>query len=488
MDIGTSGCRAALLTRDGHILSTAEQSYHYHTNTAGFAELEPEKVYRSFMEVAQECLSQGLLPADLIIAGSMLHSLVLLDTNGTPLSPLSIWADTRANDQCAGLRDIYKREGWYQRTGCPLSPAYPLVRLIWYKENEPKLFSVFAKAASIKSFILFRLTGRFVEDHSTASGSGMLNIHTRCWDTDILDHIGLTADRLPDLVPVEHRFWCEGNSHPPAKSLLDRYCLVAGASDGPLAHLGSAGSSTTEVSVTLGTSGAVRIDSNRPQLAVQETLWCYILNTSTWINGIATNNGGNVFDWFIRSFLNESIAWAEVERMLNFTAFEPKLFFIPYVFGERNGLFKTDIRAGFVGMKGNHNSCDMLRAVLEGIVFNIVLLFRHLKSMHTVTRVFASGSVLKSPFAKLVLSSLIHEPLIDSSHINASLVGSARIIFGLDFDCTDDFMGPKQKRLNQHITALQIPSENLITDYNRKFIQWGDLVSPYMCSATVDHN
>ena len=160
VDIGTSGCRAILSGQDGTIISTADRSYAFqYDDRTGFAEQDPNDIFDNFVEVTKRCLSAKKVSVKYIVLGSVLHSLVLLDDTGNPLTPLSIWADRRAIDQCKKLKKMYDRNSWYQKTGCPLSPSYPMARLLWYKEHYTKLYKDFAKAVSIKSFIFFRLFG-----------------------------------------------------------------------------------------------------------------------------------------------------------------------------------------------------------------------------------------------------------------------------------------------------------------------------------------
>ena len=278
------------------------------------AEQNPDEIYKSFVQVIKKYLSKEGDSLRYIILGSVLHSLVLLDEKGVPLTPLSIWADMRSKSQCQRLRKLYYRKGWYQKTGCPLSPSYPLSQLLWYKENNYKLYTNFAKAVSIKSYILSRLFGRYLEDYSVASGTGMFNIFNCDWEEEILNYLELDRSRLPGLVPVEYKFSGLSSSMINKLGLPGDVAWIAGSADGPLAYLGSAAYKAGVASLTIGTSGAVRMLSNKPQLSQNSSLWCYILDNKSYVFGIATNNGGNVVDWYVRTFLPKGISWEDIEK------------------------------------------------------------------------------------------------------------------------------------------------------------------------------
>ncbi|MBT4286868.1 MAG: hypothetical protein HOD92_05975 [Deltaproteobacteria bacterium] len=461
VDIGTSGCRAILFSKDGTILSESQEKYTFEYNIKRYAQQDPIKIFNAFIFTINTCLSNYELSPEYIIVGSVLHSLVLLDGSGTPLTPLSIWADTRAIEQCKTIENYYLCNDWYQKTGCLLSPSYPLFRFLWYKENHPELFKNFAKAVSIKSFIFFKLFGYYIEDYSVASGTGLFNIHNFDWDDDILDFIELDRKRLPTPVPVEHKIAPLSLTKKKEFGINDKSTWIIGSSDGPLAHLGTVGHIPEVASLTIGTSGSVRIISRKPELSKKSLEWCYVLDSASYVLGIATNNGGNVMDWFEEIF-NFRIDWQKIDKIIGTTRFKPDLFFSPFVFQERYLNFQPDNAGSFIGLQAGLNFNDLLRAVMEGIIFNIVFLFNKLKQRHKINQVVTSGRLTTSSFVCRILSLLISEPVTSMSKSNASLIGAARIIFGTNFDVIDK----NQIKYRSNNSNL---SNNLYYD---KFLKW----------------
>ena len=65
----------------------------------------------------------------------------------------------------------------HRRTGTPMHPMSPLPKLLWFAEQEPKLFERVAHWVGIKDWVLLRLCGALVTDHSIASATGLLDIH-----------------------------------------------------------------------------------------------------------------------------------------------------------------------------------------------------------------------------------------------------------------------------------------------------------------------
>lgn len=487
IDIGTSGCRAILFGFDGTIISMAEKQYKYHYDSRnGFAEQNPFEIYESFTEVIKKCLSLKNSSIKHIVLSSALHSLILVDNKGKPLTPVSIWADSRATGQCLEIQDLYTRKGWYQKTGCPLSPSYPLYRLLWYREHHPKLYKIFARVLSIKSYILFRLFGCYVEDHSIASGTGLFNIYTRDWDEEILDYLELNRIRFPDLVPVEHQIRGVSIATTKKLGLSENITWIIGASDGPLAHLGSAGYCPNIASLTIGTSGAVRVlsMSKKPLTSLDSPLWCYVLDSKSYVSGIATNNGGNVVDWYVRTFLPKEITWQEIEKNLESTTFEPNLFFIPFLFEERFmiiGNIGSNLSATLIGIKHRHSTYDYLRAIIEGIVFNMISLLNQLQSFKKVSEVAISGSLIKSHFVFGILSSVMNDIVVKKVGVNASLLGAFRIGMGKDFhnlerNCRNYTGTGKETSLKNDKRFAYFPNYA----YPEKYFKWKQLCTTKM--------
>lgn len=468
VDIGTSGCRAGIYGQDGSELATAERSYGVTYSDNGFAEQDPEQIYGLFIEVLQQCVTESRVSVDYVVIGSVLHSLILLDGAGKPLTPLSIWADTRAVGQCQRMSDLFESGKWHERTGCPLSPTYPLYRLLWYKENDPELYNTFHKAVSIKSYIHFRLFGLYLEDHSVASGSGLFNIQTRVWDRVILDLLGLDEDKLPEAVPVEYQIPNMNLSK--IQSLSGNTIWIMGGADGPLAHVGTAGWNENVASLTIGTSGAVRMMVDTPHVSQNSPLWCYVLNKKSYISGLATNNGGNVVDWYVNAFYPAGTDWRELEGLLVSTKPDPDLLFNPHMFRERDFRSHNSNSAQFTGLKNWHTRDDLLRAVVEGVVFNVVALFDLLRfNCSEIEAVVVSGGLANSDYVRRIISSAIALPVINSFVENASLSGLTKIVFGeMQGGCNNVNCG------NEHLNVKKYGQYDGDTDegISEKYCNW----------------
>lgn len=430
IDIGTSGVRAALITSNGLAVSSAQALYGFHRDDrTGVAEMDAELVFNRVLTVINRCTSgQHNSFVHCVSVASAMHSLVLLDETGRPLTPLSIWMDARAKTQCEQYRGIYERSHWHQKTGCILSPSVPLARLLWYRDREPELFRRFSKAISIKAYVLMRLLGVCVEDHSVAAGSGLLNIMVREWETEVLDYLGLDPVRLPELVDSQDVIY-RGIPAIPAGIEIDGVgpdtVWIAGGADGLLAHKASVGKSANTGSLTIGTSAAARRSSVDSRAERDKTVWCYPFDMHSYVIGQASNNGGAVIDWCLRTFFPAGTLLGDLDGALRYRRPEPELFFIPFLHTERDCLVVQRPTAGLIGLRPKHDHFDLLQAVMEGVLFHSIEMMERIGSNGLASSVVVSGGIVKLNTAQCILSAIIPGAGRLSDGVDATLRGAA---------------------------------------------------------------
>jgi gluconokinase len=237
---------------------------------------------------------RGPAPAAIAVS-SMMHSLLLTDTAGRPLSPVSTWLDrTPVN---GGAERIRQRLGptYTARTGGRVHPSFPATRFARLASEGRVPAS--CRVDSIPSWVLAHWTGTRAEDESTASASGFLNLATGEWDRETLAAVDLEPDRLPSLVAAGAIAGGLGAEAAARTGLPAGLPVVVGGGDGFLAALGSGCRTSPELAITLGTSAAVRRFQPAPADTTASGLFCYRQAGGRFLVGGASSNGGNVIDW-----------------------------------------------------------------------------------------------------------------------------------------------------------------------------------------------
>ncbi|RYZ45269.1 MAG: hypothetical protein EOP49_25520, partial [Sphingobacteriales bacterium] len=206
VDIGTSGTKAVALSHEGEILGNAYHSYDPVETEPDRHELDPGLLYKAFNAAVGDVLKMLGGKADLtaISLSSAMHSLVLIGSDDKPLTNLITWADLRSRGQAQRLKATDEGMDIYRLSGTPIHPMTPLCKIMWFRENEAGLFAKTARFISIKEYILFQLTGKYIVDYSIASATGLFDIYSLAWNSKALRVAGISAGQLSEAVTTTH--------------------------------------------------------------------------------------------------------------------------------------------------------------------------------------------------------------------------------------------------------------------------------------------
>jgi gluconokinase len=401
IDIGTTSAKAGAFDADGRETGATEIAYPLLEPEPGRAVQEPADVVEAVVRATRGALTAardaGLQVAGLSFSTAM-HSLVATDAAGAPLTDLLTWADQRAAPQAERLRS--QRPLLHARTGTPLHPMSPLTKLVWFREEAPEVFARAARWCGIKDLVIHRLTGAWVTDHSTASGSGLMNLEALAYDGEALEVAGVTGEQLPQLAPTKHTMSLT------AAAAEELGCaatipLVLGAGDGPLANLGVGAVRPGVAACSIGTSGALRLMVERPVVDERGRVFCYMLSEGRWVVGGAINNGGVVLQWAHDALAPELDGEHDEETLMAIAARAPAgsdaLVMLPYLLSERAPHWSTLPRGAYVGLTRGHRREHLVRAALEGVCQQLALVLASLRDAgNEVDEIRATGGFARS--------------------------------------------------------------------------------------------
>ena len=209
IDTGTTATKAVAVGIDGRLRARVSIHYPLSVPAPGRAELDPgdlcDAAVKALTDVATGCLKHD----DRVVAVSLsafLHGVVPMDGAGRPLGPLVTWADGRAGRQSDEIRAAGLAHGLQARTGTPVHPMSPLTKLAWWRETDPDTLRGTPRWGGVKELILAALAdASYLLDLSTASGTGLYDIHHRRWDPEALEIAGVNARQLAEVVPTTDR-------------------------------------------------------------------------------------------------------------------------------------------------------------------------------------------------------------------------------------------------------------------------------------------
>ena len=322
------------------------------------------------------------------------HSLIAVDAHGTPLTEILGWRDTRSADAAEWLRRRVDAAGVHARTGCHIHPSYWPAKLAWLAEADPAAFRAATRFMSAAD--LLRDDGR--TSVSMASGTGLLDLATNDWDAELLDALGLDAERLPELADVP--LWI----------------------DGACSNLGAGCTGPMRAALMVGTSGALRIlhETERPQ--PRPGLFMYRLDERRVVEGGALSDGGNLHAWL------EATLAADNGSLLERGPDSHGLVFLPFLGGERSTGWDSDATGAVTGLTFETTPRDLRQAALEGVAFRFAAIAELLPEVEEI--VGTGGGLRADPAWMQIMADALARPVTASRVEEGSLRGAAVAVLG----------------------------------------------------------
>ncbi|WNQ14346.1 gluconokinase [Paenibacillus aurantius] len=439
IDMGTTSTKAVLFEENGRMVAKADEEYPLYTPTAAIAEQDPDRIFQAVVHTLKRVVQEGgVAPQQVLFVSfsSAMHSLIAIDGDGRPLTRCITWADNRSAAWSDKLKREWNGDAVYQRTGTPVHPMSPLTKLIWLREEEPELFARARKFISIKEYVHEKLFGEYVVDHSIASATGLMNLEKLDWDEEALRLAGITPDRLSRLVPTTYALKGLNAVYAEEMGLPEGVPFIVGASDGVLSNLGVNAIQPGVVAATIGTSGAIRTVIDRPETDPKGRIFCYALTEKQWVIGGPVNNGGILFRWARDEFAASEV---ETARRLGISSYDlltqmasrvrpgsDGLLFHPFLTGERAPLWNPSARGSFFGLTMHHGKEHMIRAVLEGVIFNLyTVLLAMEERMGRPHKIHATGGFARSPLWRQMMADIFDQEVIVPESYESSCLGAA---------------------------------------------------------------
>jgi gluconokinase len=431
IDIGTTNTKAVAFDLDGKPVAQANSTYTFIPEQEGYHELDPQVLFLAVTDVMKKVLDATTGELAGVCFSSAMHGLIAVDEQGRPLTNMITWADLRSREYAMLLKYTDAGHRLYERTGTPVHPMSPLCKLMWMKDHQPEIFAKAYKFISIKEYVFFQFFGVFLIDHSVASSTGLFDIYDLSWNSEALSTAGIDESRLSKLVPSDHIMRGLAQKFTDHFGIDQQTPFVIGASDGCLAHIGSNAFDAGDVSLTIGTSGAVRMMIDKPAFDPKQRIFNYVLGEKLYISGGAMNNGGNVMQWFTKNFLKRNFtAPDEFEEFISeacaVAAGSEGLIFLPYIYGERAPVWDADARGIFVGVSAVHTTAHFMRAIMEGISFALYEILCTLEeTIGPVNKIYASGGFIRSQKWVSLLADVLGKNIMVTHAEDSSAAGAA---------------------------------------------------------------
>lgn len=401
------------------------QTGHYEVTVARYSggsvsdKQDAQAVYHSLCKAARTLLA-GRKTVQMIVLNTTWHSLLLCDRALQPCSPVYLWSHLQAAEICRSLRDNKDwAQRFYERTGCQVNASYPFFKLLWYGSQHGKLSEL--RIADLGSYLAYCLTGAYGITQSMVSGSGLMALQTLDYDAELLEQAGISQNQLPEIFPSDQTFPLSAEG----AAQLDLPCgipIMLANPDGGMNQVGAGALLEGNMTLSVGTSGALRLSVSQPNTTQNHGLWCY-RSPKGWLAGAATSGACNCIDWVRAQLFAPGTDYREMEG----SAFvQDRPLFLPFLFGERAPGWDAERRGGFLLMRSSHTAQDCYQAVQEGILFNLYQCYERLCADYGRPQcIRLSGGILHSQRWTQMCADIFGRTMQAEQNTQSSLMGGA---------------------------------------------------------------
>lgn len=465
IDLGTSGTKTVLFEETGRSVASETIEYPLYQPKNGWAEQEPEDWWNAARDTVKAVIAKsGVKPEDVKgvgISGQM-HGLVLLDREGRVLRRSILWCDGRTQEECDEITQTIGKERLIELSANPALTGFTAGKILWVRKHEPEVYEKAAHILLPKDYVRYRLTGEYAAEMSDASGTNLLDVSHRCWSEEILEKLYIDKNLLPPLLESSDPAGRVTAEAAAATGLCEGTVVAAGGGDNACAAVGTGVVVEGRAFTTIGTSGVVFAHSDRVQIdpAGRVHTFCAAVPGAYTVMS-CTLAAGLSLKWYRDTFCQAECQAAKEMGvdpyvLLNEEAAQSplganRLLFLPYLMGERSPLLDSNARGAFVGLSAIHTRRDMLRAVMEGVMYSQRQNLDVLRGMKVAPdAMLACGGGGTSPFWRQMMADMFQMPVRTVANREGPALGAA-ILAGVACGVYEDIPSACEKviRLNE---------------------------------------
>ena len=410
VDLGTSAVKLLLMEGNGTIKKIVSKEYPLFFPNPGWSEQKPEDwwtgVTEGIKELTSECDKSQVAG---ISFGGQMHGLVILDDKDNVIRPAILWNDGRTQKETDYLNKTIGTDKLSKYTANIAFAGFTAPKILWVRDNEPDNFKKIVKIMLPKDYIAYKLSGVFCTDVSDASGMLLLDVKNRKWSKKMLEICGISEDKLPKLFESYETVGTILPAVAKELGLPETVKIVAGAGDNAAAAVGTGTVGDGMCNISLGTSGTVFISSKKFGENDNNAIHNFDHADGSYHLMGCMLSAASCNKWFMDEIIKTKDYAGEQKDITEDMLGNNRVFFLPYLMGERSPHNNPDARGAFIGMSMDTTREDMTLAVLEGVAFGLrdsVEVARKLGIKLERTKICGGGA--KSPLWRKIIANVMN--------------------------------------------------------------------------------
>lgn len=355
--------------------------------------------------------------------------LVGIDKKGKILFKSMMVSDKRAISEAEEMKNKFQ-EGFYSGKKLKIDPSYMLPKILWIKNNDPKVFTQVDHFLSSNDFIIFKLSGKIVTDIFNAQ-KFYYDYSSSSYPKDILDFVGVRKSQMPAVVDPGTIIGNVSVENAKQFPFLEKSSVVISTYDALCALFGSSTYEDGELNNVCGTCSSYRILTSKKGHSAPKLLEQEFLSEKLSIIGGSNNLEGGVLEWAKECYYSDaprddSLLYPLMEKEASESTLGANgLIFMPYLIGERLPISDAYVRGMFFGMERFHSRKDIVRSIFEANAFQAKLMLEEFeKSGIEISAINMSGGVAKLKLAAKIRADVLGIPVHVLSEVETTALGA----------------------------------------------------------------
>ncbi len=455
LDIGTSGCKASVITRESEILATAHAEYELKFPKKGYVELDPTEIYEKVKEVLKKLAPMSSAVTSLSLS-SFGEAFVLLDDTGNPLCNFITYADNRCTGIDKQLLEQISAEKFFEITGVVPNQSFSLCKLLWLRKHQPDLIKRTHSIFLANDYYNYLLSGNRGVDYGTASKTLLFDIHKKEWSEELLQEFDFPRQWFSPIQRVGALMGKVKAELAKELGLHDNILIYLGCHDQCSATLGGGVYSPCSAMIGEGSTESINVIVDQSIFEHSEELikrkLCVepFLTENHYILPAAILTYGNSIRWYLNTIETEfQKNIAEDKAIFNLleenSKQETDLIFLPNL--SQVNIMEPDskVPGGYLGITLETKRWELYRAIIQGLNFETKINFDILRKIGlSIQTLSATGGITNSSLFMQLKADTLQMKIEILDHSEAGITGLAMICAVAEGDYKDYSTAIKQ--------------------------------------------
>ncbi len=420
VDIGTSSVKIVSYNIHGERLLELKEKIGLSIK-GDFIEQDPMEIYYKTIKLLKKTIEEIESKTYVIGFSGQSPTLLVLDSNGEPLTNVITWMDRRGVKESKTLAREFGSKDLYYRTGLRPDPMFLSSKILWIKENIPEVFNKARYFVQIKDYVYYKLTGLKKTDYSHASETQLMNIRG-VWDNEILSFIGISEDQLFE--PKDSEYIAEVIEPHIVSSTVKVYAVTGGV-DSACATLGVGAIEEGIIADISGTSTCIDIPAENPVMDYDSGFEVYRhVVKNTYLLEACLPTSGIAIDKVVELLGLKNKSYNDIIESTSIGA--NGVISLPFLKGTRSPDWNPYMKGLVYGLSLTTRPEDIVRSFMEGIGFWCREILDIAKKLGIqVNEVRVCGGESKSDLLTWLKAQILNTKVVQTKEPEASALGAA---------------------------------------------------------------